>query len=63
MGQTHNHHLFMTDYIREHKVIRIFMDRGLAINIMPKSMMNNLGITIEELFNNQTKIQGFNLKG
>jgi len=53
----------MTDYIREQKVIRIFMDRGLAINIMPKSMMNNLGITIEELFNNQTKIQGFNLKG
>jgi len=36
-------------YIKEQKVDCILIDRGLAVNIMQKSMMHDLGITIEEL--------------
>jgi len=50
-------------YIREQKVRRILVDRGSFVNIMPKSTMNDLGITVEELSKSQTMIQGFNLGG
>jgi len=39
------------------------VDGGSAINIMPKSTMNKLGITIEELSKSRMMIQGFNLEG
>ena len=39
------------------------MDGGSAVNIMPKSTMNDLGITVEELSKSRTMIQGFNLEG
>jgi len=45
----HNHPLFITGYIREQKVKWILVDRWSAVNIMPKSIMNGLGITVEEL--------------
>jgi len=53
----------VTGYIKEQKVRRILVDGGSAINIMPKSTMNDLGITAEELSKSQTMIQGFNLEG
>ena len=53
----------MTGYIREQKVRRILVDGGSAVNIMPKSTMNNLGITVEELSKSRTMIHGFNLEG
>ena len=53
----------MVGYIREQEVNRILMDRWPTINIMLKSTMNGLGITIEGLSKSQTMIQEFNLKG
>jgi len=53
-----NRLLFVTCYIREQKVKRILVDRGSTINIMPKSTMDNLGITMEELSKSQTIIKG-----
>ena len=48
-SKPHNHPLFVTGYIREQKVKRILVDRGSAVNIMPKSTMNYLEIAVEEL--------------
>ena len=45
------------------KVKRILVDGGSAINIMPKSTMNDLGITIDGLSKSRMMIQGFNLEG
>ena len=53
----------MIGYIREQKVRCILVDGGLAVNIMPKSTMNDLGITAEELSKSRMMIQGFNLEG
>jgi len=39
----------MTGYLKEQKVDLILVDGGSAVNIMPKSIMHDLGITIEEL--------------
>ena len=58
----HNRHLFVANYIKKQKVDRILIDRGFAVNIMLKSTIHDLGITIEELSKNQTMIQGFNLE-
>ena len=41
-SKPHNHPLFVTGYIREQRVKRILVDGGSAINIMPKSTMNDL---------------------
>ena len=49
-SKLHNHPLFVTGYIWEQKVRRIPVDGGSAINIMPKSTMNDLGVTVEELY-------------
>ena len=62
-SKPHNRPLFVTGYIREQKVRRILVDGGSAVNIMPKSTMNDLGITVEELSKSRTMIQGFNLEG
>jgi len=62
-SKPHNHPLFVTGYIQGQKVKCILVDGGSAINIMPKSTMNDLGITVEELSKSRMMIQGFNLKG
>jgi len=63
-SEFHNHPLFVTGYIRKQKVKRILsVDGRSAINIMSKSKMNDLGITMEELSKSRTMIQGFNLEG
>ena len=48
-SKPHNCPLFMTSYIRESKVNCILVDGRSSVNIMPKCMMNDLGITVEEL--------------
>jgi len=55
--------LFVTGYIWGQMVMRILVDGGSTVNIMLKSTMNDLGITIEELCKSQMMIQGFNLEG
>ncbi|KAM2322864.1 hypothetical protein FF1_019495 [Malus domestica] len=35
-SKPHNRSFFIFGYIREHKINRMFVDGGLAINIMPK---------------------------
>ncbi|KAA0037267.1 ty3-gypsy retrotransposon protein [Cucumis melo var. makuwa] len=42
------------------RVDRILIDNGLAVNIMPKSTMRQLGILMDELSNSKLAIQGFN---
>jgi len=44
-------------------VKRIVVDGGSVVNIMPKSTMKDLGVTIEELYKSQTMIWGFNIEG
>jgi len=44
-------------------VKRILIDGGSAINIMPKSTMNDLGVAVGELLKSRMMIQGFNLEG
>jgi len=61
-SKPHNRPLFVTGYIREQKVRRILVDGGSAVNIMPKSTMNDLGITVEELSKSRMVIQGFSLE-
>ncbi|KAA0066955.1 ty3-gypsy retrotransposon protein [Cucumis melo var. makuwa] len=39
---------------------QILIDNGSAVNILPKSTMNQLGISVEELSNSKLVIQGFN---
>ena len=48
-SKPHNRPLFVTSYIKGQKIKRIIVDGGSAINIMPKSTMNDLGIIIDEL--------------
>ena len=55
-SKPHNRPLFITSYIREHKVERISVDGGSAIYIMPKLTMNELGITVYDLFNSRMVI-------
>ncbi|KAA0055891.1 uncharacterized protein E6C27_scaffold438G00090 [Cucumis melo var. makuwa] len=47
-------------YIREQKLNQILINNGFAINILSKSTMNQLGISVEELSNSKLVIQGFN---
>ena len=61
-SKPHNHPLYVIGYIREQKVKRILVDGGSAINIMPLSTVNGLGITIEELSKSGMMIQGFSLE-
>ncbi|KAM1405252.1 hypothetical protein ACFX2F_000103 [Malus domestica] len=45
-SKPHNRHLLISGYIREHKVNRMLVDGGSAINIMPKSTMTTIGIKV-----------------
>ncbi|TYK02888.1 uncharacterized protein E5676_scaffold968G00270 [Cucumis melo var. makuwa] len=59
-SKLHNRPLYVSGYVREQRVDRILVDNGLAVNIMPKSTMRQLGILMEELSNSKLVIQGFN---
>jgi len=58
-SKPYNCPLFVTGYIREQKVKSILVDKRSAVNIMPKSIMNDLGITVDDLSKSQMVIQGF----
>ena len=62
-SKPHYHLLFVTGYIWGQKVKRILVDGGSTVNIKPKSTVNNLRTTIEELSKSQLMIQDFNLEG
>ncbi|KAM1993553.1 hypothetical protein ACFX16_009873 [Malus domestica] len=62
-SKPHNRHLFVFGYVREHKVNRMLVDGGSAINIMPKSTMTTIGIKVDELSLSHLLIQGFNQGG
>ena len=62
VSKTHNGPSFVTRYLREHKLNRILMDGGSVNNMMSKSMIHDLGITIEELSRSHIMTQGFNLE-
>jgi len=61
-SKLYNRPLFVTSYIREQKVKRILVDEGFDVNIMPKSTMNDLGITMDDLSKSQMVIQEFSLE-
>ena len=62
-SKPHNRPLFISGYVREHKVNRMLVDGGSAINIMPKSTMTTIGIKVDELSLSRLLIQGFNQGG
>ncbi|KAM1626347.1 hypothetical protein TB2_014417 [Malus domestica] len=45
-SKPHNRPIFVFGYVREHKVNRMLVDDGSAINIMPKSTMTTIGIKV-----------------
>ncbi|KAA0063077.1 ty3-gypsy retrotransposon protein [Cucumis melo var. makuwa] len=59
-SKLHNRPLYVSGYVREQKLNQILIDNGSAVNILPKSTMNQLGISVEELSNGKLVIQGFN---
>ncbi|CAL8988476.1 unnamed protein product [Prunus brigantina] len=62
-SKPHNRPLFVSGYVREQKLSRMLVDGGSAVNIMPKSTMMKLGITMDELSRSHLMIQGFNQGG
>ncbi|KAK9755938.1 hypothetical protein RND81_01G060700 [Saponaria officinalis] len=52
----HNRPLYVLGYIRGHKVKRILIDGGSWVNLMPKTTMDELGITMDELYSSRTVI-------
>ena len=62
-SKPHNHPFYVSGYACEQKIDRILIDRGSAINILPKMTMRRLGLTMEELSHSRLVIQGFNQGG
>ncbi|KAM1139686.1 hypothetical protein PS2_039559 [Malus domestica] len=62
-SKPHNRHLFVSGYMKEHKINRMFVDGGSAINIMSKLTMTTIGIKVGELTRSRLLIQGFNQGG
>ncbi|KAM3007499.1 hypothetical protein FF2_031739 [Malus domestica] len=62
-SKPHNHSLFVSGYVKEHKVNCMLVDDGSAINIMPKSTMTTISIKVDELSLSHLLIQGFNQGG
>ncbi|KAK2982876.1 hypothetical protein RJ640_019465, partial [Escallonia rubra] len=56
-SKPHNRPLFVSGYIRERKVNRMLVDGGSAVNIMPKFVMKQIGITMDELSKSRLVIQ------
>ncbi|TYK24094.1 gag protease polyprotein [Cucumis melo var. makuwa] len=55
-----NRPLYVLGYVWEQKLNQILIDNGSAVNIIPKSTMNQLRISVEVLSNSKLVIQGFN---
>ncbi|CAL2226290.1 unnamed protein product [Prunus armeniaca] len=62
-SKPHNRPLFMSRYVREQKLSLMLVDGGSTVNIMPKSIMMKLGITMDELSRSRLMIQGSNQGG
>ncbi|KAM2091178.1 hypothetical protein ACFX1T_029698 [Malus domestica] len=62
-SKPHNRHLFVSRYVREHKINRMLVNEGSTINIMPNSTMTTIGIKVDELSRSHLLIQGFNQGG
>ena len=62
-SKPHNRPLFVIGYIREQNITRILIDRGSAVNIMPKTTMKRLRIATKEPTRSRLMIQGFNQGG
>jgi len=58
-----NRPLYFTGYIRSSEVSRIQVDLGSALSIMPRQVMQHLGIPTHRLNATQTIICGFNANG
>ncbi|TYJ98340.1 retrotransposon gag protein [Cucumis melo var. makuwa] len=56
----HNRSLYFSGYVQEQRVDQILIDNGLAVNIMSKSTLRQLGILMDELSNTKLVILGFN---
>ncbi|KAG9450509.1 hypothetical protein H6P81_010474 [Aristolochia fimbriata] len=61
--KNHNRPLFVSGYIRDHKINRILIDCGSAINILPIRTMKNIGLSAGDLSPSSLLIQGFNQEG
>ena len=59
----HKHPLYFFSYAFKQKIDCIFINGGLAINIMSKMMTKQLGVTMAELSHNHLVIQGLNQGG
>ena len=62
-SKIHNHPLFVAGYIQEQRVNRILIDGGSAVNILTLKILNELGISLDELLPSRLMIQGFNQGG
>ena len=59
----HDRPLYFTGYIGSSEVSRIQVDPGSALSIMPRRVMQHLGIPTHRLSATQTTIYGFNANG
>lgn len=59
----HNRPLYVIEYMLEHKIHRILLDCGSAINLMPIYTIRQIGISTDELARSKLMIQGFNQGG
>ncbi|KAG9442388.1 hypothetical protein H6P81_018242 [Aristolochia fimbriata] len=58
--RNHNRALFVSGYIRDHKINRILIDCGSAVNILLIHTMKNVGLSAGDLSLCSLLIQGFN---
>ena len=61
-SKLHTWPLFVTGYIREQNFKLILVYGGPAVDIMPRSIMNDLGIAGGDLSKSRMVIQGFRLE-
>jgi len=59
----HDRPLYYTGYIGPSEVGRIQVDRGSALSIMPRMVIQHLGIPTHRLSATQTTIYGFKANG
>ncbi|KAG9450485.1 hypothetical protein H6P81_010450 [Aristolochia fimbriata] len=62
-SKNHNRPLFVSGYVRDHKINRILVDCGSAVNILPIRTMKNIGLSAGDLSPSSLLIQGFNQEG
>ncbi|KAM1845078.1 hypothetical protein ACFX13_019412 [Malus domestica] len=55
-SKPHNRPLFVSGYVKEHKVNRMLVDGGSAINIMPRSTITTINIKVDEPSQNRLLI-------